>query len=41
MLYHLAAMWLAFVLFAIVFAADDPAHRARALDPSSAPRLAG
>jgi MFS family permease len=41
MLYHLAAMWLAFVLFAIVFAADDPAHRARALDPASAPRLAG
>ncbi len=37
MLYHLAALWLAFVVFAIVFAADDPAHAARALDPASAP----
>ena len=30
MLYHLAALWAAFVLFARVFAADDPEYRARA-----------
>ena len=29
MLYHLAALWMAFVVFATVFAADDPAHGAR------------
>ncbi len=29
MLYHLAALWMAFVVFATVFAADDPAHAAR------------
>jgi predicted MFS family arabinose efflux permease len=27
MLYHLAALWAAFVVFAIVFAGDDPAYR--------------
>jgi hypothetical protein len=26
MLFHLAALWAAFVVFALVFAADDPAH---------------
>jgi MFS family permease len=30
MLYHLAALWMAFVAFATVFAADDPAHAAHA-----------
>jgi MFS family permease len=29
MLYHLAALWLVFVVFAAVFASDDPAHRRR------------
>jgi MFS family permease len=29
MLYHLAALWMAFVVFATVFATDDPAHRAQ------------
>jgi predicted MFS family arabinose efflux permease len=29
MLYHLAALWMAFVVFATVFASDDPAHGAR------------
>lgn len=29
MLYHLAALWMAFVVFSTVFAADDPAHRTR------------
>jgi MFS family permease len=29
MLYHLAGLWAAFVTFTIVFAADDPRHRAR------------
>jgi MFS family permease len=29
MLYHLAALWMAFVVFALVFATDDPAHRER------------
>jgi MFS family permease len=29
MLYHLAALWMAFVVFATVFAADDPAYAAR------------
>jgi MFS family permease len=33
MLYHLAGLWLAFVVFATVFAADDPA-RARHLRPA-------
>jgi predicted MFS family arabinose efflux permease len=27
MLYHLAALWMAFVVFATVFASDDPKHR--------------
>uniref|UniRef100_UPI000B15D3B5 MFS transporter n=1 Tax=Aeromonas sp. EERV15 TaxID=1833892 RepID=UPI000B15D3B5 len=27
MLYHLAALWAAFVVFTIVFAGDDPASR--------------
>ncbi len=27
MLYHLAALWMAFVVFATVFASDDPRHR--------------
>jgi MFS family permease len=31
MLYHLAAMWASFVLFARAFAADDPVHRLRRL----------
>jgi MFS family permease len=31
MLYHLAALWMAFVIFTTVFASDDPAHRVRAL----------
>ncbi len=30
MLYHLAALWMGFVAFATVFAADDPANGARA-----------
>jgi predicted MFS family arabinose efflux permease len=29
MLYHLAALWMGFVVFATLFAADDPAHGAR------------
>jgi MFS family permease len=39
MLYHLAGLWLAFVVFAAVFAADDPAYagRARKLQPAAAP----
>jgi MFS family permease len=37
MLYHLAALWLAFVVFATLFAADDPAHAARGLHPAAAP----
>lgn len=28
MLYHLAALWMGFVAFATIFAADDPAHHA-------------
>lgn len=28
MLYHLAALWMGFVAFATIFAADDPAHNA-------------
>ena len=28
MLYHLAALWMGFVVFATIFAADDPAHQA-------------
>ncbi len=35
MLYHLAALWLGFVLFATLFAADDPAHAARGLQPAT------
>jgi predicted MFS family arabinose efflux permease len=31
MLYHLAALWLAFVVFATVFATDDPTYVARGL----------
>lgn len=42
MLYHLAVLWLAFVVFAFVFAADDPAHTARGLRPETAsPRVPG
>jgi predicted MFS family arabinose efflux permease len=42
MLVHLAGLWLAFVLFAALFAADDPAHRARNLRaPAAPPRVAG
>ncbi len=37
MLYHLAALWLAFVVFATVFASDDPAHTARGLQPATSP----
>jgi MFS family permease len=38
MLYHLAALWLAFVIFTVVFAGDDPARRGRVrLLPSVAP----
>jgi hypothetical protein len=37
MLYHLAALWLAFVVFATLFAADDPAHTARGLHPTATP----
>lgn len=37
MLYHLAALWAAFVLFTVVFASDDPARR-RAVAPVSEPR---
>jgi len=36
MLYHLAALWMAFVVFTTVFAADDPAHRVRAV-PDAVP----
>jgi MFS family permease len=36
MLYHLAALWMAFVIFTTVFASDDPAHRVRAL-PDAVP----
>jgi MFS family permease len=47
MLVHLALMWASFVVFAAVFAADDPASRARrpeaaraiAFDPPSSPSL--
>jgi MFS family permease len=39
MLYHLAVLWMLFVGFATVFAADDPMHgaRARGAGPKSAP----
>jgi MFS family permease len=37
MLYHLAAMWAAFVLFTVVFASDDPARK-RSLEAVVAPR---
>jgi MFS family permease len=30
MLYHLVGMWTAFIVFTVVFAGDDPAHRRRA-----------
>ncbi|MGO9836279.1 MAG: MFS transporter [Polyangiaceae bacterium] len=33
MLYHLAGLWMAFVVFATIFAADDPAHRPPARQP--------
>ncbi len=36
MLYHLGALWAAFVVFTIIFARDDPAAR-RSDDPSSEP----
>jgi MFS family permease len=36
MLYHLAALWMAFVVFTTVFATDDPAHRVRAV-PDAVP----
>jgi MFS family permease len=40
MLYHLAGLWLAFVVFAAIFAADDPAHTARVIQPATAaPRV--
>ena len=42
MLYHLAALWLGFVVFATIFAADDPTYVARGLRPASVPpRVAG
>ncbi len=37
MLYHLAGLWLAFVVFAAIFAADDPMYVARGLRPAAAP----
>jgi MFS family permease len=41
MLYHLAALWMAFVVFASIFANDDPAHRDRARrEGPAAPRSA-
>jgi MFS family permease len=38
MLFHLAALWAAFIVFTVVFAADDPAarRRSRAM-PAKAP----
>lgn len=33
MLYHLAALWMAFVVFSTIFAADDPAHNTPARQP--------
>jgi hypothetical protein len=38
MLYHLAALWMAFVVFATVFAADDPAYGAEPGDVKAAAR---
>ena len=35
MLYHLGALWAAFIVFAIVFARDDPATRVDLLPPST------
>ena len=32
MMYHLAALWAAFVIFALIFANDDPRRRARRLE---------
>ena len=41
MLYHLAALWMTFVVFASIFANDDPAHRDRARrEGRAAPRSA-
>jgi MFS family permease len=37
MLYHLAGLWLAFIVFAAVFAADDPASSARGLRSATTP----
>jgi hypothetical protein len=39
MLFHLAALWVAFVLFSVVFYRDDPAvrRRASAVQSSSGP----
>lgn len=37
MLYHLAALWLGFVVFSTVFAADDPAYAARRLGTATVP----
>ncbi len=37
MLYHLAALWLAFVVFATVFATDDPTYVARGLATAGVP----
>jgi len=41
MLYHLAALWLAFVVFARVFATDDPTYAARRLQPAAPPSVPG
>jgi MFS family permease len=35
MLYHLAALWGVFVMFTIIFAADDPIWRARQIAPAA------
>ena len=40
MLYHLAALWAAFVLFSLVFYRDDPAARGLVLaEPRPAPEV--
>jgi MFS family permease len=41
MLYHLAALWAAFVAFAVVFAGDDPAKRHRVAPPFAPAALSG
>jgi hypothetical protein len=40
MLYHLALLWVSFVVFAKVFAADDPAHFPREARAKRAVNLA-